>query len=135
MFVLAQVSSMKTSRPGSIRAWYVFHCRRRLATSGRSCSLASAVFFEAQSFAMHEGPHRPIADPNATLGQLLLQSPQRQLRLLGDAGVDKVTMGFKQNRLVSTHLCRRDAARLAQAPDPFDHRAHANAKMGRCTSP
>src|SRR5690606_9565446 len=118
MFVLAQDSSMKTSRPGSIRAWYVFHCRRRLATSGRSCSLASAVLLEAQPFATHEGPRRPVADPITPLGQLLLQPPQRQLRLLGDAGVDKVTMGFKQNRLVSAHLCRRHAARLAQAPDP-----------------
>lgn len=45
MFVLAQVSSMKTSRLGSIRRWSQNQRARRRATSGRSCSLAKSVFF------------------------------------------------------------------------------------------
>ena len=43
--VVAQVSSMKTSRLGSIQRWSQNQRARRRATSGRSCSLAKSVFF------------------------------------------------------------------------------------------
>src|SRR5262245_63771639 len=62
MLVLAQVSSMKTRRVGSIRPWYFFHCARRRATSGRSCSLACRLFFEADALVLEEVPDRVVAD-------------------------------------------------------------------------
>ena len=43
--ILVQVSSMKTSRSGSTRSWYFIHWRRRRATSGRSRSPATTLFF------------------------------------------------------------------------------------------
>jgi len=45
MLVLAQVSSIKTRCDASSLLWYFFHCSRRLATSGRSCSEACKLFF------------------------------------------------------------------------------------------
>src|SRR3546814_10779033 len=58
MLVFAQVSSMKTKRLGSMLAWRARHLQRRLATSGRSCSAAKAVFFEAEPLGVEEIPHR-----------------------------------------------------------------------------
>src|SRR5262249_62390333 len=75
MLVLAQVSSMKTRRVGSIRPWYFFHCARRRATSGRSCSLACRLFFEADAFVLEEVPDRVVADLDAAAGQLHQQTP------------------------------------------------------------
>src|SRR5712692_8519648 len=70
MLVLVQVSSMKTRRTGSIRLWRAVHCARRRATSGRSCSLASTVFFEAQPLGVDEVPDRAIIDLETPRGEL-----------------------------------------------------------------
>jgi hypothetical protein len=65
LFVLTQVSSMKTRRAGSMLAWCAFQRSRLRATSGRSCSLANRLFFETQTFLANESPNRaPIGlDP------------------------------------------------------------------------
>jgi hypothetical protein len=55
----AGVSSMNTSREGAIRPRWVFHRARFRATSGRLCSSASSVSFEAQALGVNEHPHRP----------------------------------------------------------------------------
>src|SRR5436305_961510 len=83
MLVLAQVSSMKTRREGSSRPWYFFHCARRLATSGRSCSLACRLFFEADPFVLEEVPDREVTHFDPALGKFGRQRPQRDVRLLG----------------------------------------------------
>src|SRR5229473_5917252 len=70
MLVLVQVSSMKTRRTGSIRLWRAVHCARRRATSGRSCSLASTVFFEAQLLGVDEVPHRAVIGLKAAPSEL-----------------------------------------------------------------
>lgn len=41
----AGVSSIKTSRAGSIRLRYLRHCARRRARSGKLCSTAISVFY------------------------------------------------------------------------------------------
>ena len=63
MLVLAQVSSMKTSRRDQAGPDTFFHRARRRATSGRSCSLACRLFFEADAFAREEVPDRVVARP------------------------------------------------------------------------
>src|SRR5437763_1037070 len=73
MLVLAQVSSMKTRREGSSRPWYFFHCARRLATSGRSCSLACRLFFEADPFVLEKMPDRKMTDLDPPRGEQILQ--------------------------------------------------------------
>ncbi len=84
MLVFAQVSSMKTRRFGSIRPWYFFHCARRRATSGRSCSAACRLFFEGQLLGPQEVPDRLAAHPDATRQQLRLHAAKRQIRLRRD---------------------------------------------------
>jgi hypothetical protein len=56
--VEAPVSSMKTSRVGSRSGCASNQASRRLATSGRSCSLACAVFFDGHRVAVKEAPDR-----------------------------------------------------------------------------
>src|SRR5438477_11470100 len=84
MLVLAQVSSMKTRREGSSRPWYFFHGARRLATSGRSCSLACRLFFEADPFVLEEVPDREVAHLDPAFGKLRCQRPQRDIWFLGE---------------------------------------------------
>ena len=50
MFVEVQVSSMKTRRSESRSSWPSNQSSRRFRTSGRSCSLACAVFFCASAY-------------------------------------------------------------------------------------
>jgi len=79
MLVLAQVSSIKTRCDASSLLWYFFHCSRRLATSGRSCSEACKLFFEADAFVVEQTPHRTVARRNAAFLQLGNELAQRQV--------------------------------------------------------
>ena len=65
MLVLAQVSSMKTSRSGSRRGWLSRQACRRFRTSGRSCSAAWPVFFTRDAVALEEALYRPAAEDEA----------------------------------------------------------------------
>src|SRR5215212_1421444 len=67
ILVFAHVSSRKTKRAGSSRLWYFFHCTRRRATSGRSCSLACRLFFETDACMLEEVPDSEVAhlDPSS----------------------------------------------------------------------
>jgi len=69
MLVFAHVSSMKKRRVGSMLAYRSFQRLRCRATPGRFCSLASAVFFEGEPFAVSEGPDRSGIDVEVALGQ------------------------------------------------------------------
>src|SRR6266404_4179327 len=82
MLVLVQVSSMKTRRAGSTRSWYFIHCARRRATSGRSRSPATMLFFEAQLLVMDKGPDRPVVNLQAALGEFAHQPEQGEVLLL-----------------------------------------------------
>jgi hypothetical protein len=70
MLVFVPVSSMKTKRLGSILLWRSALRTRRRATSGRSRSLATTVFFEAEPIGVNEIPHRAIVDLKAALSEL-----------------------------------------------------------------
>ncbi len=50
------------------------HCTRRRATSGRSRSLATTVFFEAELLSVDKVPHRPVVDLQAAVGQFAHQT-------------------------------------------------------------
>ena len=60
MLVLIQVSSMKTSRPGSSPACQDRQRWRLRETSARACSRANSVFFEPQPFPAQEQPNRVV---------------------------------------------------------------------------
>jgi len=59
------------------------HCARRCATSGRSRSLATTVFFEAQLLGVDEVPDRPIIDLEAALGEFGDKPAQGEVPGLG----------------------------------------------------
>ena len=126
MLVLAHVSSMQTRRLGSIRAWYFFHLTRRRATSGRSCSLGSRLFFEAQAFAANEVPQRSEAHQNLAFGKLSLQAPQGDMRLGCKACEDEIAMTGQQYRAMPANLSRRRAARFAHPLRPLHHARRAD---------
>src|SRR6185503_12431731 len=63
IFVEAPVSSMKTRRRGSRSGCAARQACLRAATSGRSCSLACAVFFEGLRVAIEEAPDRTPRKP------------------------------------------------------------------------
>src|SRR5262249_39885636 len=84
ILVLAQVSSMNTSRLGSSRPWYFFHWARRRAMSARSCSLAYRLFFKTDPFAFEKAPHCAVARRRVALSQFGHHCAQGPIRLLGD---------------------------------------------------
>src|SRR5229473_1922193 len=115
MLVLVQVSSMKTRRTGSIRLWRAVHCARRRATSGRSCSLASTVFFEAHLLGMDEVPYRPVIDCEAAPGQLAHQPAQGKIPRADPPAQPNLMLAPDRLRLVPAHLAGRHAPRLPKA--------------------
>src|ERR1700752_3770952 len=104
ILVVAPVSSMKTSCPGSRSGWPSNQAWRRRATSGRSCSAACAVFFEADAATIEEAPQRPYSHGDAALSQQkLLQLGQRDVQLLLAARHQEVSLGLNPRRsLIAT---------------------------------
>src|SRR5271167_2794065 len=78
MSVLVHVSSMKTRRSGAIRSCRSFHRVLRRATSGRSRSLATTLFFEAELLGVDEVPDRPVIDLETALGELRHKAAQSE---------------------------------------------------------
>src|SRR6266851_6569195 len=135
MLVLVQVSSMKTRRPGSIRLWRAVHCTRLRATSGRSCSLASTVFFEAQLLGMDEVPYRVVVDLQTTPGQLGHQPAQGEGLFPDPFHKPGMVLAPDRLRLVPAHLPRRHTPRPPVAPNPGDRRVDPNAEPRRRLAP
>src|SRR4051794_14333604 len=128
MLVLVQVSSMKMSRSGAIRPRYFAHCSRRLATSRRSRSLASKLFFEAQPLGMHEIPHRAIVHLQAALGEFRNEPAKREV-LLPEALQPSLVLAPDRFRLVAPNLAGLEAAGIAIAPHPPNHRTHPDIEL------
>src|SRR6478735_8069500 len=89
MLVFVHVSSMNTRRLGSIPLWRFVHWARRRATSGRSRSLATTVFFEAELLGVNKIPHRPIIDLKAARGELGHQPAQGEGHVPGRAAPER----------------------------------------------
>src|SRR5579875_2686459 len=131
MLVLAQVSSMKTRREGSSRPWYFFHCARRRATSGRSCSLACRLFFEADALVLEEVPDREVAHLNPTRGELSAERPQGNIRLLCDTGQKPGALPRRRKRPPASHLVGRRAPGRAETLRPFHDAGNADLERRR----
>src|SRR5262245_2910042 len=126
MLVLAQVSSMNTRREGSSRPWYFFHCARRRATSGRSCSLACTLFFEADAFVLKEVPHRVATHLETALGQFSRQCPQRDVRLIGHSCQQPFALPGNRIGAPPAHLAGCRAAGRAEPLRPLHHAGDAD---------
>jgi len=93
MFVDAQVSSMNMSCSGSRSSWPSNRSSRRFRMSGRSCSVACAVFFARDPAPREEPPYRAERDLGAVIGQKRLQFGQ------GDVGRRLVSVQERWSRL------------------------------------
>src|SRR5271154_43894 len=85
MSVLVHVSSMKTRRSGAIRSCRSFHRVLRRATSGRSRSLATTLFFEAELLGVDEVPDRSVVDLETATGEFRDKTSQRKRVVPSDA--------------------------------------------------
>src|SRR3954463_8568260 len=105
MSVRVQVSSMKTSRSASTRPWYFVHWARRRATSGRSRSPATTLFFEAELLGMHEVPHRMVVDLQAATGKLGNETAYGEIAVLDPLRQpDRVVRVARGSQAVGLHL-------------------------------
>src|SRR6185436_6883571 len=103
MAVEVPVSSMNTSRRGSSPGCSAFHASRAAATSGRSCSLACTIFFEADAFGGKEPPYRAVADMLAAGGKLGPDLLQRQIGKRGDPLQQPVSFLLQPRAVVAAH--------------------------------
>src|SRR5271165_2925327 len=103
MFVVVPVSSMKTSRLGSIEGCLSRHSSRAALTSSRSCSAACSVFFKADPVTIEEAPQSRNAGRK---GFVRSQTPadfhQRQVRLLGDQREQPIFVRLDRSRAAVT---------------------------------
>src|SRR5215831_12823379 len=128
ILVLVHVSSMKTRRSGSMRARYFVHCARRLATSGRSRSPATTLFFEAELLGMDELPYRTVVNLQPALSKLGDQAAQGEVSLSSFEHPDAM---FTGNRLrpVAAHLPWCHAAGLVLPAHPANGCADRNPEL------
>jgi len=128
MFVFAPLisfgaqPSMKISRPAATLFWCCFHCRRRRATSARSCSLARRLFFKAETNVAKEMPDTVITDLNPALVQFRQQFASGDIGLLFNTGPYPCLLIGKREGLLAAHRQRRRTARLGLASGPADRR-------------
>ena len=120
---------MKTKREGSMRPWYPTHLSRRLRTSGRSCSAGNRVFFETQTFVVHELPNRTVIDLETAFAcQLANQASKREVPLFAARQQPDAVLARKRPGPVSAHLARLDMPFIPKKADPIDNRARGNTK-------
>src|SRR5579862_975119 len=125
ILVEVPVSSRKMSFPGSRRGWLAIHSSRARATSGRCCSAACTVFFEADAFGLEEAPHRSVADLVTASRQLFADLLEREVRHRLDPMQQPHPLTLQPGVAIATHRLGRHTAGLALARDPIDHRRDA----------
>src|SRR5215475_2600669 len=103
--------------------------------SGRSRSLATRVFFEAQFLGMEEVPHRPIIDLKATLGELGDEPAYGEVFPSYPLQKPVAVRAGDRLRLVAAHLARRNTPGLTVASNPSNHRMDAHPKLGGSSAP
>src|SRR4030095_1974557 len=128
ILVLAEVSSMNTSRAGSNMPCSRIQRRRARATSARSCSAARRAFFERDLVALKEAPHRGATASYLVLAHRTNHLVQRQVRLPIDQRQQKFRM-FLQRRGAPAARLGAATARLVKALYPDYRRAGANVVM------
>src|ERR1700730_2469545 len=128
MLVVVPVSSRKTSRAGSRSGCSACQAARASATSGRSCSLACTIFFEADALGGEEPPHRPVADMDAPVGQLGADLFQRQIWNRRDPRQQPSPLALQPRAVIAAHRFGDKPAALAPNPNPSDDRGDPHPK-------
>src|SRR5207244_1700229 len=101
------------------------------ATSGRSCSAACTIFFEADALGGKEPPHRAVADVDATLRKLGPDLLQRQIRDCCDPLQQPGPLALQTRVVIATHRLGGGPAALAPNRHPIDNRCYPNPKHRR----
>src|SRR5271157_2619838 len=117
----APVSSMKTSFVGSRSSCPANHSRRRLCTSARCCSSASAVFFKGDLVTVEETPQHGDRKALAAIGdQPLLDLEQRKVRPAPDQAQEIVAV--RLDAAGAAVAAGRRRRKLARNFEPLTHR-------------
>ena len=133
--VEAPVSSMNTNRQGSRSGCWTNQACRRAATSGRSCSAACAVFFEADPAALEEPPQGADAHRYAALEQQGLQLGQRHIRPLFHRAQKKASLRLDPARAaVSALRSGPDLAPIPPKTNPTNRARNTHTKTRRSLS-
>src|SRR5258708_33817267 len=119
------VSSIKTSRFGSSLGCCLCKALRAAATSGRSCSAARKLFFEAQIQMVQKSGDRRLTDRHLLRRQDGPEFGQRDIRLLRHQFPDQLFVSRQSISLVPAYLDRTDASRLGVRHAKADDRADA----------
>src|SRR5258706_2145619 len=129
ILVESQVSSRNTSPVASSAGWLARQASRSACTSGRSCSAACALFFEAQPHPLQRIPQRTDADLDAVrLPQPSLQLRQGRVPHLGHPPPQHI-LTPRQDRLALTAArLGRALSRRSQPLSGFRHVGRANPK-------
>src|SRR5712691_10452899 len=120
MLVEVPVSSINTSRAGSRVGCSSFQAARAAATSGRSCSLACTIFFEADALGSEKPPHRAIPDMDAAGGKFGPDLLQRQVRNCRDPLQQPGPLALQPRIAIAAHRLGANPAALAPYPNPLD---------------
>ena len=134
ILVLAEVSSMNTSRAGSNRPCSCIQRRRARATSARSCSAARRLFFEGDLMPLKKAPDCRATARNPALVHRADHLVQSQVRLHLDQRQQKVRVLLKW-RCAPTTRFGGTAAGLAKALHPDHCRTGAHFVVFRCLPP
>src|SRR6266481_9978375 len=130
ILVEVPVSSMKTSRSGSSLGRLSAHAVRAAATSGRSCSAARTLFFEADAVAVEEPPDR--TEPRlllALIEQTALDLLQCQVGLLPNQRKQPFLMLLQRRPALALVGFGLEASGLPPALRPADRRRIPNHKL------
>src|SRR3984957_3509897 len=139
IFVVVPVSSRKTNLCGSSRILgcrALVHSSRACWTSGRSCSLATRVFFEAITVADEPARQRGGVGPNANgLLKVARQLRHGDVLLLGHTVQKELTMRIKLGVPASPARLRRQASGRPIRPDQIHDKRNRHFKMSRRRAP
>src|SRR5262245_14342980 len=125
ILVLAEVSSINTSRAGSNMPCSRIQRRRARATSARSCSAARSAFFKRDLVSLKEAPYRSATARNLVPAHHRNDLVQRQVWLLIDESQQKLRVLLQWRDAPAPRLGAATAA-LAKALHPDHRRARAD---------
>jgi hypothetical protein len=136
MLVVAQVSSMNRRRSGSRSSCPSNQSSRRFTMSGRSCSLACAVFFARHLVSVEEPPQRSVAHEDPVVQKRLAKLLDRAVRRGLNRRQNGARMRFRLVRAAvpADGLRRGVSLRPLERPPSADARgADAKATSGAST--
>src|SRR5947208_4905479 len=114
---------MNTRRGACRRGCSAFNSARAAATSGRSCSAACSVFFEADAVTLVEAPHRACCSSQLLVGaKPYANLIERQVRLRRNKIEQPLAMLLQRRAGVAGPGLGFDASRRRPAFDPADRR-------------